>query len=185
VRSPVWPVIRKVLAKGTAPNARDEQVAALLDDWVRRDAPRLDADGDGRYDDAGPTIMDRLWRPLADAVMTPVFGDLLPNLNAVRGLGGLSGESYVDKDLRTLLGEKVQGKFHVRYCGGGVLATCRASLWAALDGVANTLAAEQGLDPAVWRSTASRIGFIPGLIPNTMRTTNRPTFQQVLEFQRP
>ena len=28
-------------------------------------------------------------------------------------------------------------------------------------------------------------GFTPGLIPNTMRTTNRPTFQQVLELQRP
>jgi acyl-homoserine lactone acylase PvdQ len=184
LRGPVWPVIRKVLAKGTAPNARDEQVAAVLDDWVSRDAPRLDANNDGAYDDAGPVIMDRLWRPIADAVMTPVFGDLVPNLHAVRSLTGMPGESYVDKDLRTLVGEKVRGKFHVRYCGNGDLAACRASLWAALDGVAAALEAEQGPNPAAWRATAARTRFTPGLIPETFRLTNRPVFQQVLEFDR-
>ena len=39
--------------------------------------PRLDADNNGQYDDAGPTIMDAVWRPIAEAVMRPVFGDLL------------------------------------------------------------------------------------------------------------
>ena len=39
-----------------------------------RDAPRLDADNDGRFDEAGPAIMDAAWRPIADAVMGPVFG---------------------------------------------------------------------------------------------------------------
>jgi acyl-homoserine lactone acylase PvdQ len=185
VRSLVWPVVRRVLATGTAPNARDEQVAVLLDAWVGRDAPRLDANNDGSYDEAGPTIMDRVWRPLADAVMRPVFGDLLTDLDRLRGLGGLPGESYVDKDLRTLLGDKVRGKYNVRYCGNGVLADCRAALWAALGQAADGLAAEQGPDPAAWRSTASRTGFIPGLIPDKMRTTNRSTFQQVLEFQHP
>ena len=52
----------------------------------------------------GPTIMDALWTPIADAVMRPQFGDLTGDLDAIRGLGSLSGESYVDKDLRTLLG---------------------------------------------------------------------------------
>ena len=36
------------------------KVVDLLDDWVGRDAPRLDADGDGFYDDPGPAIMDAL-----------------------------------------------------------------------------------------------------------------------------
>ncbi len=93
----------------TAPNARDQQVVDLLDDWVSRDAPRLDADADTYFDEAGPTIMDRTWRPIADAVMKPRFGDLLGDLNNVRGLGGLSGESYVDKDLRTLLDQQRAG----------------------------------------------------------------------------
>ena len=66
--------------------------------------------------------MDALWRPIAEAVMGRCFGDLLDDLNGVRRLGGLSGESYVDKDLRTLLGERVDEPFSLRYCGGGSLA---------------------------------------------------------------
>lgn len=182
VRSPVWPVVSQVLHTGPAPSPRAAQVVALLDDWVARDAPRLDADNSGQYDEAGPTIMSALWTPLAGAVMRPVFGDQLGALDSIRGLGSLSAESYVDKDLRTLLGGAVRGKFHLRYCGQGSLDACRASLWAVVDQVAATLAAAQGPDPAAWRSTASRTGFTPGLIPDTMRSTNRSTFQQVLEF---
>ena len=63
--------------------------------------------------------MDRLWRRIAEAVMEPRFGELLDDLNDVRSLGGLSGESYVDKDLRTLLNRKVRGRFNLSYCGEG------------------------------------------------------------------
>jgi acyl-homoserine lactone acylase PvdQ len=186
VRSPVWPVISRVLASpGPAPSARDARVVQILDDWVARDAPRVDADNDGRWDDAGPVILDNLWRRLADAVMRPVFGDLLGDLDNVRGLGGQSGHSYVDKDLRTLLGDPVRGRFHLRYCGNGSPAACRASLWAAVHSAADDLATMLGPDPTAWRGTASKTGFTPGLIPDTFRTTNRPTFQQVLEFQHP
>jgi hypothetical protein len=36
----------------------------------------------------------------------------------------------------------------------------------------------------VWRSdaTAERIDFPPGVLGQTMRWTNRPTFQQLMEF---
>jgi acyl-homoserine lactone acylase PvdQ len=184
VRSPVWPVVSRVLDGSAAPNARAQQMVDLLDDWVGRDAPRLDADGDGTYDEAGPTIMDETWRPIAEAVMEPRFGDLLDELNNVRNLGSLSGESYVDKDLRTLLGDKVHGRFNLRYCGDGDLATCRASLWDAIDASAAGLAADFGSDdPASWRGQASTTGFTPGLLPIRFPTTNRPTFQQVLELQ--
>ena len=184
VRSPVWPVVSQVLHGGPAPSPLAAQVVTLLDDWVRRDAPVLDADNSGQYDDAGPTVMNALWNPIADAVMRPVFGDLTADLDSIRGLGGLSGESYVDKDLRTLLNGPVQGKFNLRYCGNGSLDACRASLWAVVDQVATGLAAAQGPDPTAWRSTARRTGFTPGLIPDTIRATNRPTFQQVLELGR-
>lgn len=185
VRSPVWPVVSRVLRTGPAPSARDARVVALLDDWVRRDAPRLDANGDGLYDEAGPAIMDAVWRPVAEAVMRPVFGDKLGDLNNVRSLGGLSGESYVDKDLRTLLGDRVVGRFNLAYCGGGSLAECRQSLWSAIQEAADKLQSELGTaDPAAWRKPAARTGFVPGLLPNTFPTTNRPTFQQVLELLR-
>jgi acyl-homoserine lactone acylase PvdQ len=185
VRSPVWPVVSSVLRTGSAPTARDQQVVELLDNWVRRDAPRLDADNDGLFDDAGPTIMDAAWRPIAEAVMRPVFGDLLEDLDDVRGLSGQSAQSYVDKDLRTLLRRPVRGRFNLSYCGGGSLRACRESLWNALGQVADGLAALYGNpDPAAWRRPADRTRFVPGLIPNTIRETNRPTFQQVLELRR-
>jgi hypothetical protein len=72
--------------------------------------------------------------------------------------------------------------WRTRFCGAGDLAACRASLWAALDAAGNELAASQGPDPAAWRSDATkeRIGF--GFLPQSMRWTNRPTFQQVISF---
>jgi acyl-homoserine lactone acylase PvdQ len=193
LRSPVWPVVSRVLRlhMEQAPNALDQQIVNMLDDWVSRDAPRLDADNDTFYDEAGPAIMDALWRPIADAVMSPVFGSLLPDLDSVRSLDGLEGESYVDKDLRTLLGDPVVGRFNLSYCGGGSLSACSASLWQAVDQTAATLTAQQGqADPTLWRETAATSGFVPGLLldenhaPIRFTFTNRPTFQQVLEFDR-
>jgi len=182
VRSPVWPVVSRVLRTGPAPSALADRTVAVLDEWIARDAPRLDADLDGDYDDAGPVIMDALWRPVAEAVVRPVFGDLTEDVDGVRGLSGAAGQSIVDKDLRTLLGDPVRGRFNLSYCGGGSLDACRASLWAAVDQVAGELAAEQGPEPSSWTGTAARTRFTPGLIPDTIRATNRPTFQQVLEL---
>ncbi len=127
-------------------------------------------------------ISDALWRPVADAVMRPVYGDLTDDLSDVRSLNGAAGLSYVDKDLRTLLGDPVRGRFNLSYCGDGSLDACRASLWAAVEQVAGSLAASQGSEPSSWTGPAARTGFAPGLIPDTIRATNRPTFQQVLEF---
>jgi acyl-homoserine lactone acylase PvdQ len=183
--SPVWPVVSRVLHTGPAPSARDQQVVNILDDWVRRDAPRLDANLDGNYDEAGPAIMDAVWRPIADAVMAPVFGSLVSDLNTVRSLNALPGESYVDKDLRRLLGDPVQGPFNLRYCGGGSLAQCRASLWSAIHQAVDGLAAELGQsDPARWIKPVGTTGFTPGLLTTRFPTTNRAVFQQVLEFDK-
>ena len=82
-----------------------------------------------------------------------------------------------------MLGDPVKGPFNLHYCGAGSLADCRASLWTALDQAALSLTAKFGPDPSTWLGPASRTGFTPGLIKDTMRTTNRPTFQQVIEFQ--
>jgi acyl-homoserine lactone acylase PvdQ len=185
-RADVWSVVSRVLHGGAAPNTRDQRVVDLLDNWVRRDAPREDVNSDLKWDEASPTIMDELWTPIANAVMGRVFkGKLLDELNEVRGLNGQSGHSYVDKDLRRLLGRKVRGPYNLRYCGLGSVKACRASLWAAVESVSNALATRfNDPDPTHWIGDASRTGFQPGLIPTTFRTTNRPTFQQVLEFQR-
>lgn len=185
VRSPVWPVVSEVLRDGAPPSALAGEVVDVLDDWVSRDAPVLDADEDGQYDDAGPTIMDALFEPLVAEAMRPVYGDLVDELDRMRGLGGNSAASLIDKDLRTLLSDPVEGEFNLRYCGDGNLETCRDSLWAVVDDVATAVAAELGSEPTQWRSEAGRTGFVPGLVPYTIRPTNRPTFQQVIEFVHP
>jgi hypothetical protein len=94
--------------------------------------------------------------------------------------GGWYG--YVDKDLRTELGMPVKGRYSRHYCGHGSLSVCRAALWGAIQGAVTQLAAKQGSNPNAWRTPARRISFAPGLIPYTMRWTNRSTFQQVIEF---
>ena len=182
VRAPVWPVVSRVLRSGPAPSPLAAKVVDVVDDWVRRDAPVLDADNSGQYDDAGPAIMNLLWGQIADAVVRPRLGDQTADLDAIRGLGSLSGESIVDKDLRTLLGDPVRGKFQLRYCGKGDLAACRASLWDAV-----TAWPSWGSSSRVpSRPRGARLPAAPpsrpGLIPDTFRITNRPTFQQVLEL---
>lgn len=182
VLSPVWPVISEVLRGSEAPTPLAGQVVDIMDAWVAMDAPRLDADDDGMYEEAGATIMDALFRPLAETVMRPVFGSSIGALNSRVSLNSTSGASLVDKDLRTLLGKPVEGPFNLSYCGGGELEACRDSLWQTVDEVAQILAAERGDDPTTWLREGARSGFAPGLINNTFRSTNRPTFQQVLEF---
>ena len=183
VRSPAWPVVSEVLRGGEAPSTLAGDVVDLLDDWVADDAPQLDADDDGFNDSAGPTIMDALWKRLAETVMRPVFGDLTETLDDIRNLDGNAGSSFIDKDLRTLLGKEVAGPFNLSYCGDGSLENCRDSLWQVVDAVAQELAAEHGNDdPSTWLKEGSRTNFAPGLIPDTFRSTNRPTFQQVLEY---
>jgi acyl-homoserine lactone acylase PvdQ len=181
-RSLVWPVIRAVLGDSRPPSGLDRRAVRLLDEWVAKDAPRLDKDLDDLNDHPGALIMDRVFRPIAEAVVTPVFRDHLEDVDRVRNLGGSSAASIVDKDLRRLLGQPVTGPFAFRYCGAGHLVACQMMIWAAIDGAVDALTAEQGPVPGDWRGTASRTGFAPGLIPDTIRSTNRPTFQQVIEL---
>lgn len=182
-QSQVWPVVSEVLAGGDAPSAEAQAVVDHLDGWVEDDAPAVDADDDGDWDDAGPTIVQALFEPLVLAAIEPVFGDLSEAVYEERDLDGDNGQSVLDKDLRTLMGDEVDGPFNLQYCGGGDLEQCQDDLWAAVDAVAVELATTHGNDdPATWLSVAERTDFVPGLIPETFRTTNRPTFQQIIEL---
>jgi acyl-homoserine lactone acylase PvdQ len=194
----VWPVVNRVLSGGPAPDARSQQAADLVNAWIAKGASRLDRDRDGRIDDPGAAVLDQSWDQLSETVLRPVLGDLAAP-------GGLLGQligrdnsprtangsaygggwyGYVDKDLRSLLGERVRGAYSRRYCGNGDLAACRAALWAVIQSSADALAAGQGTDPSAWRSDAAaeRITFVPGVLTDTMRWANRPTFHLLMEF---
>src|SRR5690606_239140 len=86
--SPVWPVVSEVLRGSEAPTPLAGEIVDMLDAWVADDAPRLDADDNGYYDVPGPTILDALWRPLAEAALRPVFGDTISAFDDRVGLGG-------------------------------------------------------------------------------------------------
>lgn len=186
------PVLAEVLRGGPAPSEREEQMLQLLDDWREAGGSRLDRDQDGLIDDPGAAIMDAAWPKLADAWADPVLGDLKENLAEVISRfdqppgGQYEGwHGYMDKDLRTLLDEDVEGPFTMQYCGAGDLDACRESLWEALRAAGDELAAAQGDDPSAWRAdaTAERIEFVPGLLPFTMQYSNRPSgIQQVITF---
>ena len=188
------PLLARLLKGGTAPSARATRMLELLEAWRANGGSRLDRDLDGKIDDPGAAILDAAWNRLADAAMTPVLGkpladQLATTLHSRYDLppGGQFGgwHMYMSKDLRSLLGEPVKGPFANRYCGGGDVNVCRAALWAALETTGVELEAAQGADPAAWRSDATRerIKFQPGLLPFTMRYTNRPSgIQQVIEF---
>jgi hypothetical protein len=189
------PTLSKVLRGGPAPSARAMRMLELLEAWRRNGAIRLDRDLDGLIDDPGAAIMDAAFPRLANAFMGALLGPQLRSELADRMMGpfdqppgGQFGgwHIYMHKDLRTLLGERVRGKFRNRYCGAGSLDRCRNDLWAALDAAGNQLAAEQGPNPDLWRADATkeRIKFVPGLLTFTMRYTNRPSgIQQVVSFK--
>jgi acyl-homoserine lactone acylase PvdQ len=189
----VLPEIAAVLETGPAPSPRAQEMLSLLESWRSSGASRLDRDLDGKIDDPGAAILDAAWPKLADAVMKPVLGTLVDRLATIvarddppSGGGGAyygAWYSYLEKDLRAVLGRPVQQPYATRFCGAGDLAACRASLWAALDEAGAELAARQGSDPRAWRADANaeRIHFA-GFLSSTMRWTNRPTFQQVISF---
>ena len=88
---------------------------------------------DGKIDDPGAAIMDAAWQRLANAWAEPVLGPLTADLADDRTAtfdappGGQYGgwHVYMDKDLRSLLGEPVKGTFRRRFCGAGDLDACR------------------------------------------------------------
>jgi hypothetical protein len=88
------------------------------------------------------------------------------------------------KDLRAMLGQKVAGAYHLRYCGDGSVKTCSRELWAAVDTARRRLAAQQGPDPAAWRAPEAKeqITFAP-LPLIAIEYTNKPTgIHQVMQF---
>lgn len=179
VRSTVWPVIREVLAEGESPSALASEAVDMLDDWIADDAPILDADDDGFNDSPGSLVFDQVFAAVVEAVREPVLGDYLATGGPLRGL---DDEGFVDKDLRAVLGEPVEGPFNLAYCGDGDLDVCSESLWTAVDDAVAALAAERGTDIDTWLPPGRRLTFTPGLIPDDFRATNRPTYQQLLEF---
>jgi hypothetical protein len=135
--------------------------------------------------------MDVAWPRIGDAIMGPALGSNLAEFAQLSPRSSLDQYNgwyqYIDKDLKTLLGDKVAQPFNTRFCGSGDKARCQADVWAAIDSAGPAGEAQFGsADPSQWHSDANadRITFTPGLMTTTMRWTNRPTgIQQVISFR--
>jgi acyl-homoserine lactone acylase PvdQ len=185
----VWPTIKEVLATGPAPSALAEQAANLVSEWAAKGSSRQ---GPERPHYPGAAIIDHAWTPIGEAVLGETLGPLIGEFESIdrpadtpSSVGSAfdgGWEGYVYKDLRSLLGDPVAQPYSRKYCGGGSLEACRNALWGAIQKAAEQLSAEQGPEPTKWRAAKVRIEFPPGLLHETMRWTNRSTFQQVIEF---
>jgi acyl-homoserine lactone acylase PvdQ len=202
----VLPFALQLLGRPTDP-ALSAAVAELRA-WVADGAHRRSPSPGQPYAHADAIrIMDAWWPLLVRAEFEPVLGHGL--FKAIQGMNELSNGpnnhgqhlgsawqhgwyGYVIKDLRTVLGRRVRGRYSRKYCGRGSLRRCRYALVASLRDAlkvdpaklyADDVCAKAGRagDQACFDSIFFRpLGAITQpLIP----WQNRPTFQQVVEVQ--
>jgi hypothetical protein len=170
--------------------------------WVYKGSHRIDKNKDGNYDEERAVqIMDAWWPRAVRAIFEPSLGTSL--FDKIAGFVTLDNEpnnhgahlgsawqdgwyGYVNKDLRRILGQPVQGQFSRTYCGNGVLAQCRAALLSSLQ------AALQVPKEQLWQTAgctngdetcfdAVRFRAIGAITVPELPWINRPTYQQVVQ----
>jgi acyl-homoserine lactone acylase PvdQ len=205
----VLPVLLRVLRSGTVSDPAVSAAVTKLSDWLAAGAKRRETSpGSQRYAHADAVrIMDAWWPLLVKAQFEPGLGSelyaaLTANLtvdeapSAGHGpTGSHAGSSfqygwwsYVDKDMRAVLGEPVQGGLARAYCGGGDLAACREVLTGTLKQAAARTAAqvypgdESCPTGDQWCADAIIHRTLGGIKHGRISWQNRPTYQQVVEF---
>ncbi|MFJ2200254.1 penicillin acylase family protein [Streptomyces violaceusniger] len=205
----VLPELLKVLRSAPIDDPQLATAAQQLDSWQSAGSQRHETSaGSHTYGHADAVrIMDAWWPLLVEAEFKSGLGDglydaLRANLtvdeapSAGHGpTGSHAGSSfqygwwsYVDKDLRTVLGEDVKGPLARPYCGGGQLSACRDALLTSLKTAVGKTAAQvyPGDDNCSagdqWCADAIIHRAVGGLTHDKMSWQNRPTFQQVVEF---
>jgi hypothetical protein len=132
------------------------QAVATLDSWVANGSHRRDLDADNVYDEsAAVALMDAWWDPMAHAVFEPALGkELFADIAAINPVDykPVDGPdtwyygwmSYVQKDMRALLGRKVAAPPSRVYCGDGSLSKCRRLLRSTLRQALESVKARYG-----------------------------------------
>ncbi|MGW4655015.1 penicillin acylase family protein [Streptomyces sp. NPDC004279] len=205
----VLPDLLKVVNSSTVTDPATAAAVGKLSAWVSAGARRTETSaGSKKYADADAVrILDAWWPLLVKAEFEPGLGSdlytaLTANLpvdespSAAHGpTGSHAGSSfqygwwsYVDKDIRAVLGEPVQGPLAQKYCGGGDLGACRDVLTGTLKQAAGMTASQvyPGDDqcPAgdQWCADSIVQRALGGIKHGRISWQNRPTYQQVVEF---
>jgi acyl-homoserine lactone acylase PvdQ len=190
-RGLMWSSVTGILAKAQPPSPLAQAVVEQITTWSATGASWVDANGDGSIDAPGQAAMAAIWDGLAGAALCGRLGDAVcaaletRQSRFQRPPAGMYGgwHQYLDKDLRTLAGGDVAGRYNVRYCGRGDAAKCAGDLWAAIEAGAQAEAQRQGTtDVARWRRPVVKVPFGP--IPLVdLQYTNRPSgIHQVMQF---
>ena len=191
------PVLSKLLHGGHAPNARDAKMLALLDAWHQHGGSRLDRtdpSGIGNITDPGAAIMDTAWPLLANAWASSVLGPKLIATSWRRS----SASTTCRRAGSTPAGTSTWTRTCARSRHEGARQVQRALLRRRQHQALPDAAVErdrQGRQRSsppsrartrrrgAHRRRASGSRSCPGLLPFTMRYTNRPTgIQQVVSF---
>ncbi|MDH6627339.1 acyl-homoserine lactone acylase PvdQ [Streptomyces sp. LBL] len=205
----VLPDVLKVINSSTVTDPAAAAAVSKLQAWVTAGAKRTETSaGSKTYADADAIrILDAWWPLLVKAEFEPGLGsDLytaftgnLPVDEAPSSAHGPTGAhagssfqygwwSYVDKDIRAVLGESVRGPLGQKYCGGGSLSACRDVLVSTLKEAAGRTAAQvyPGDDLCAagnqWCADSIVQRTLGGIKHPNISWQNRPTFQQVVEF---
>lgn len=212
----VLPDLLAVIDSTPVTDPAQAAAVAKLRAWMKAGSLRTETSpGSHTYADAEAIrIMDAWWPLLVHAEFAPGLGSPLygalatvlqvdesPSGNVSGGGGhvqdrGHKGSSfqygwwsYVDKDLRAVLGRPVAGGLGEKYCGAGVLADCRTALLTSLATAVTTPAATTypadgtctaGGDP--WCADTIVQSPLGGIKHGSISWQNRPTYQQVVEF---
>lgn len=193
-----------------------QQLEAWLADGAQR--KETSAGSHGYADADAIRVLDAWWPLVADGVMRPGLGDplftaltgaLQINESPSGGQTGATGGgpvsaneaiphkgsafqygwwSYLDKDLRAVLGDRVAGPLARPFCGGGDLTACRTVLL-------NTLVRAAAETPAQvypgdgdcaagdqWCADTIIQRPLGGVTDDKTTWQNRPTYQQVVQF---
>ncbi|MFC9931054.1 penicillin acylase family protein [Streptomyces sp. NPDC127190] len=205
----VLPRLLKVIGTSAVTDPTAADAVKKLQAWVSAGARRTETSaGSKTYADADAIrILDAWWPLLVKAEFEPGLGsdlytavtDNLPVDEAPSAGHGPTGShagssfqygwwSYVDKDIRAVLGESVQGGLAEKYCGGGDLGSCRDVLLSTLKQAAGLTAAQvyPGDDQCSagdqWCADSIVQRTLGGIKHGKISWQNRPTFQQVVEY---
>ncbi|MFB0615274.1 penicillin acylase family protein [Streptomyces sp. AGS-58] len=205
----VLPELLKVIDSAPVTDPTAAAAVGKLKAWVTAGAKRTETSaGSKTYADADAIrVLDAWWPLLVKAEFEPGLGsDLydaitgsLPVDEAPSAGHGPTGShagssfqygwwSYVDKDIRAVLGEPVRGGLAHTYCGGGSLGACRDALLGTLKQAAGLTAAQvyPGDDQCSagdqWCADSIAQRTLGGIKHGRISWQNRPTFQQVVEY---
>ncbi|MGX1129491.1 acyl-homoserine lactone acylase PvdQ [Streptomyces glaucescens] len=205
----VLPNLLKVIDGAPVTDPAAAAAVSKLRAWAAAGAKRTETSAGSRtYAHAEAIrVLDAWWPLLVKAEFEPGLGGGLYNAvtanlpvdespSAAHGpTGAHAGSafqygwwSYVDKDIRTVLGEQVRGPLADTYCGDGSLAACRDILTGTLKEAAGKTAAqvypgdEHCAAGDQWCADAIVHRALGGIGHRTVGWQNRPTYQQVVEF---